>query len=99
MFGGAENDRGWRIAFVAGLLIAPVLVMAAGQPVAFDVHADPVLLVGAGLLVGIGTQMGSGCTSGHGVCGISRLSTRSLVATASFMVAGAVTVFVLRHLI
>lgn len=99
LFGGAQNDRGWRIAFTAGLLVAPLLVLTIGQEITFQVNAGPVALVGAGLLVGIGTQMGSGCTSGHGVCGLSRLSWRSLAATASFMVAGAATVFVLRHLI
>ena len=99
LFDRASSDRGWRIAFIAGLIAAPAFVLATGQAITFDVHANPILLVGAGLLVGIGTQMGSGCTSGHGVCGISRLSARSLVATVSFMVAGAVTVFVFRHLI
>lgn len=95
----AAGDIGWRIAFVAGLLGAPLAYgLAAGLP-AVRVDADIATLVVAGLLVGIGTRYGSGCTSGHGVCGLSRLSPRSMVATASFMLAGFVAVFIMRHLI
>ncbi|GGY49384.1 hypothetical protein GCM10007148_17360 [Parvularcula lutaonensis] len=93
----AGTDRGWRIAFLAGLL-APGLVLAAigkAPPVSFV--AGTQLLILAGLLVGFGTRLGSGCTSGHGVCGLARLSPRSLVAVVSFMAAGFVTVGILRH--
>ncbi|TBO34007.1 YeeE/YedE family protein [Aquabacterium lacunae] len=88
----------WRLAFIGGLLLAPWL-WRAGQPwpASTPVGSWP-LLVAAGLLVGIGTRYGSGCTSGHGVCGLSRLSPRSLVATLSFMALGFVTVYVMRHL-
>lgn len=94
------GDIGWRIAFVAGLIAAPLLVEAAGGVVpAPRLESGPGLLVLAGLLVGFGTRLGSGCTSGHGVCGLARVSRRSLVATALFMGTAVVTVFVLRHLI
>ena len=92
-------DTTWRLAFLGGLLVAPLLwrlfaALPEAQPV-----AGGGLLVVAGLLVGIGTRYGSGCTSGHGVCGISRLSPRSLVATLAFMGAGFATVYVVRHLL
>ena len=93
------GDAGWRIGFVIGLLAAPLvfgLFAVLPQP---RIAAGYGALVLAGLLVGIGTRYGSGCTSGHGVCGLSRLSLRSLVATVTFMAAGFVTVFVLRHLL
>ena len=93
------GDIGWRIAFVAGLVGAPFFYgLAAGLP-SVRIDADIPTLVVAGLLVGVGTRYGSGCTSGHGVCGLSQLSPRSMVATASFMLAGFVTVFIVRHLI
>lgn len=97
--GGAPTDRGWRIAFIAGLLAAPLAVALAGGSVAQTVPDNLVGMAIAGLLVGLGTGLGSGCTSGHGVCGIARLSRRSLVAVASFMAAGFATVFILRHVI
>lgn len=93
------GDAGWRLAFVAGLLLAPVLWGLVGRPVAARIEAGPLLLVAGGLLVGWGTGHGSGCTSGHGVCGLARLSPRSLVATLAFMATGAGTVFVVRHLL
>jgi uncharacterized membrane protein YedE/YeeE len=95
----ARGDIGWRLAFLLGLLAAPLVWLAfqAMPPAQID-HA-PGLLAIAGLLVGIGTRFGSGCTSGHGVCGIARLSPRSLVATLCFMLAGFATVFVIRHII
>jgi uncharacterized protein len=93
------GDAGWRVAFLLGLVAAPLLYELAAPLPAVQFDAGTAVLVVAGLLVGIGTRYGSGCTSGHGVCGLSRLSPRSLVATASFMVAGFVTVFVVRHLI
>lgn len=95
----ARGDIAWRIAFTAGLVIAP-LVYALAAPLP-QVHVEanyPVLLI-AGLLVGLGTRYGSGCTSGHGICGLSRRSPRSVMATVAFMFAGFVTVYVARHLI
>ncbi len=89
----------WRVAFLAGIIGAPLLWMLAGDLPPIEINAGYPALVIAGLLVGIGTRYGSGCTSGHGVCGLSRLSLRSLVATLSFMAAGFATVFVARHLI
>jgi uncharacterized membrane protein YedE/YeeE len=95
----ARGDVAWRIAFVLGLVVAPLVwVMTSALP-PVEIDADTVTLIVAGLLVGIGTRYGSGCTSGHGVCGLSHLSPRSLVATLCFMLAGFVTVFVTRHLL
>ena len=95
----ALGDGAWRVAFVAGLLLAPLayLGLAAWPTVVVSASWDTLVL--AGLLVGVGTRYGAGCTSGHGVCGISRLSPRSLAATACFMAAGFATVYVLRHLL
>jgi uncharacterized membrane protein YedE/YeeE len=93
------GDIAWRAAFVVGLLGAPLaysLFAALPKP---QIAAPYGALVLAGLLVGIGTRYGSGCTSGHGVCGLSRLSPRSLVATAAFMGAGFITVYAIRHLL
>ncbi len=84
------SDMGSRLSFLGGLMVGGlVLLLAAPDVFAMDIVRSPVAIVAAGLLVGFGTRLGSGCTSGHGVCGLSRLSTRSLVATASFMGAGA----------
>ena len=93
----SRGDVAWRAAFVIGLLVAPQVyrLFAAARPLRIDAGYGALVL--AGLLVGIGTRYGSGCTSGHGVCGLSRLSVRSLAATAAFMSAGFATVFVLRH--
>ena len=94
-----SGDIAWRVAFVAGMIAAPlILAMAAPLP-AVQVDAGPAALMMAGLLVGFGARCGSGCTSGHGVCGLARGSARSLVATAAFMLAGFVTVFAVRHLL
>ena len=93
-----KGDIAWRAAFVLGLVGAPLvyrLFLALPKP---QIDAEYATLIGAGLLVGVGTRYGSGCTSGHGVCGLSRLSPRSLVATAVFMAAGFATVFMVRHL-
>lgn len=95
----ARGDTAWRLAFLAGLIIAPVLYQAVAASPAIDIEAGPLTLVVAGLLVGVGTRFGAGCTSGHGVCGLSRRSPRSLAATAAFMASGFVTVFVVRHLL
>ena len=90
-------DTPWRAAFVAGLVVAPIVYgLFAAQP-SISIDAGYPVLVIAGLLVGIGTRYGAGCTSGHGVCGLSRLSARSLVATFAFMAAGFATVFAMRH--
>lgn len=95
----AHGDVAWRLAFVAGLVAAPLAygLCAALPPV--HVEAGDATLVAAGLLVGLGTRYGSGCTSGHGVCGVARLAPRSLAATAVFMLAGFAVVFVLRHVL
>ena len=103
ILGGAlrpkAGDTGWRVAFIAGLIAAPLLYQLATPLPAVQIDASTAELVVAGLLVGVGTRYGSGCTSGHGVCGLSRLSPRSIVATAAFMAAGFATVFIVRHLI
>jgi uncharacterized protein len=93
-----RDDMAWRLAFVAGLLVAPLLTGMAGHNVVPRIEAGFGTLVLAGALVGVGASYGSGCTSGHGVCGLSRLSPRSLAATAAFMAAGLATVFIVRHL-
>lgn len=92
-------DAGWRAAFVIGVVAAPILWRAAGALPPIDIDTGWTTLVGAGLLVGVGTRYGSGCTSGHGVCGVSRLSPRSIAATLTFMLAGFATVYVVRHLV
>lgn len=93
-------DRALRAAFVGGLLLAPALyLLLRGELPAVKMMADTPQLLLAGLLVGVGTRFASGCTSGHGVCGLSRLSPRSLVATLSFMGAGFASVYLLRHLL
>lgn len=93
-------DRGWRLAFVVGLVLAPVLLwlLHGDSGIGAPQVGKPWMAL-AGLLVGIGTGIGSGCTSGHGVCGIARLSPRSLLATAVFMLFGIATVYVVRHLL
>ena len=90
---------GWRVAFISGLVAAPLLYLRVAPLPAVQIDADTGLLVVAGLLAGLGTRYGSGCTSGHGVSGLSRLSLRSMVATAAFMAAGFAVVFVVRHVI
>ena len=95
----SPGDRAWRLAFVLGMVAAPLLWSLAATLPPLIIAADWPLLIVAGLVVGISTRYGAGCTSGHGVCGISRLSPRSLVATLAFMGSGFVTVFVVRHLL
>lgn len=102
IFGGllspATSDRGWRLAFVAGLIAAPLIAAFAGKPLPMPtMPASLIVIVIAGLLVGFGSRMGGGCTSGHGVCGTARLSARSLIATAIFMAVAIVTVAIVRH--
>jgi len=93
------GDISWRVAFVAGLIAAPLAwgLLAALPEIRVDTSVP--VLVAAGLLVGVGTRYGGGCTSGHGVCGVSRASPRSVAATLAFMAAGFATVYVVRHLI
>ena len=93
------EEFGWRAAFVLGLLLAPALYRLFADLPESRIDAGWATLVAAGLMVGYGSRLGSGCTSGHGVCGLSRLSPRSLVATLTFMAAGFVTVFVARHML
>jgi uncharacterized protein len=99
---GSRSPRGdlaWRLAFLVGLVAAPVLwVLAGGSVPPIQLPSSPTLLITAGLLVGFGTRLGAGCTSGHGVCGLARISPRSLVATAVFMTTAIVTVLVSRHM-
>ncbi len=102
IFAGLINpqteDRGWRAAFVAGLIAAPVTAMLAGYPVPMPQMPGSLLTVAVGgLLVGFGTRLGSGCTSGHGICGIARISPRSIAATCAFMAAAIVVVALTHH--
>lgn len=88
----------WRVAFILGLMIAPVIYSLFTALPVIEIDAGLPVLIVAGLLVGIGTRYGAGCTSGHGVCGLARFSPRSLAATLSFMLTGFVTVWLVRHL-
>jgi uncharacterized membrane protein YedE/YeeE len=99
LFRPQRGDVGWRVAFVAGLVAAPLLYAFAGPGLQIQIDAAGGTLVVAGLLVGWGTRLGSGCTSGHGVCGLARRSPRSLAATMAFMATGFVTVFLVRHVL
>jgi len=104
IFSGLLNlrgeDKGWRIAFVAGLILAPVIAGAIGYGMAApELPANWVIISVAGLLVGFGTRLGGGCTSGHGICGIGRLSTRSIVATIVFMTTAVITVAITHHVL
>ncbi|MFV5490686.1 YeeE/YedE thiosulfate transporter family protein [Acinetobacter sp. ASP199] len=83
--------------FLSGLIITPFIYGLFVQP-EIELNASPLMMIMAGLLVGFGTRLGSGCTSGHGICGISRLSKRSIMATMTFMFAGFVTVYIIRHI-
>ena len=93
-----NGDLGWRIAFLAGLIGTPLLYQLWQTLPSVQIDAGTPALIVAGLLVGVGVRYGAGCTSGHGVCGLSRLSPRSLAATCAFMAAGFLTVYLLRHL-
>jgi uncharacterized membrane protein YedE/YeeE len=93
-----SQDKGWRLAFIAGLMLVPVIAGLIGYGMAPpDLPANWTVIVAAGLLVGFGTRLGSGCTSGHGICGMARLSGRSIAATIIFMTAAVMTVAVTRH--
>jgi uncharacterized protein len=95
-----RNEVGWRIAFLAGMFVAPLVYVAFGRALpAVTLDASLPLLIVAGLIVGFGTRLGAGCTSGHGVCGIGRGSPRSIVATLVFMATAIATVFVTRHVV
>ncbi|WP_421950741.1 YeeE/YedE family protein [Pelagibacterium sp.] len=95
-----HGDWAWRAAFLGGAIVAPILIVAIfGDVVSFQSRVPVPWLIGGGLCVGIGVYFGSGCTSGHGVCGIARLSPRSIVATIVFMASTAATVFVIRHVL
>lgn len=94
------SDRGWRITFIVGLIAAPIAAMLLGYTVPMpQLPSNLIVIAVAGLLVGFGTRLGNGCTSGHGICGIARLSRRSLTATAIFMVSAIVVVALMRHVI
>ena len=96
------NDTSWRLRFVLGLLLAPPVAKLFFSPEWLSlpkIEASFTMVIAAGLLVGVGTRLGTGCTSGHGICGLGRLSARSLVATLSFMFSGFATVYVLRHVL
>lgn len=99
--GAALSERGWRLLFIAGLLIGTALTALLGgfDPASITFPGNPMTTIIGGLLVGAGTALGSGCTSGHGICGISRLSPRSIASTMMFMAVAAVTVFLMRHVI
>lgn len=106
IFGGLfttawNSEMGWRATFIVGLLLGTALAAGLGaiDPASITVAGGPALLIVGGLLVGAGTALGSGCTSGHGICGLSRLSLRSLTATLIFMAVAAATVFVTRHVV
>jgi len=103
MLGGALRpmapDSGWRIAFLLGAIGAPFAAMLMGAEFSFYAPTNGALLAIGGVIVGIGVTFGSGCTSGHGVCGMARLSPRSIVATATFLAATFVTVAIMRHVI
>ena len=96
----SDNQLPVRLAFVAGLVIAPLLYVAStGTPVAIEVTSSLPLLIAGGVLVGFGAVRGNGCTSGHGICGTARLSQRSIAATVIFMTTGALTVYIMRHVL
>jgi uncharacterized protein len=104
ILGGLLNPRnveiGWRVAFIAGLILAPLIAARLGYPMPSpQMPASWTVIVGAGLLVGFGTRLAGGCTSGHGICGTARLSARSIAATVTFMVVAMTTVAVTRHLL
>jgi uncharacterized membrane protein YedE/YeeE len=104
IFGGclnlASGDKGWRLAFIAGLVLAPLTGGLAGVPIPYpEMPNNWIVIVAAGLLVGFGTRLGGGCTSGHGVCGIARLSPRSIAATAIFMGVAVAVVALTRHVL
>lgn len=100
VFVESREEMTWRLALIAGMILAPGLILAVtGSMPALNVPVSPAMIAVGGLIVGLGASLGSGCTSGHGVCGLSRLSVRSLVAVPTFMATAGVTVFLIRHVI
>ena len=99
LFRPVMHDAGWRIAFTLGLILAPIIWLLFAELPNVQIDATYNLLIVAGVIVGFGARYGSGCTSGHGVCGISRLSPRSIIATLAFMGTGFLTVFIMRHIL
>lgn len=99
LFSPSSADFRWRLLFVVGLLLSPWLYQLVAPLPAMQVSSNGWLYVVAGLIVGFGTRLGSGCTSGHGICGNARLSARSMVATATFMLTGFITVYIGRHIL
>jgi uncharacterized protein len=95
----AQGESAWRITFVLGMMLSPLVYSIVSELPAVEVSANLWQLIVAGFLVGIGTRYASGCTSGHGICGVARLSRRSIVATALFMLSGMAVVYVMRHLV
>jgi uncharacterized protein len=100
LLGPGTGDKGWRIAFVAGLILAPLIAGAIGYAMPSpEMPASWIMVIAAGLLVGFGTRLGGGCTSGHGICGIARLSARSITATGIFMATAMAVVALMRHVL
>lgn len=103
ILGGVLNPKSgdvtWRVVFIIGLMLGSIVFSIFQRPLQPTMQASTPVLIAAGLIVGFGTRLGSGCTSGHGVCGIARLSRRSIVATIIFMTFGVITVFITRHII
>lgn len=94
-----RGDIGWRLAFVSGLILAPFIWQLFNELPPIQIDTSYLVMALAGLIVGLGTRYGSGCTSGHGVCGLSRMSPRSIVATFTFITTGVTTVYLIRHLL
>lgn len=100
LFASGLREKAWRIALILGMVTGPVVILAlTGSFPAVDVPVSLTLLIVGGVIVGLGASLGSGCTSGHGICGMARLSPRSIAATATFMLATGVTVYILRHVL
>ena len=100
IFPSTSDDRGWRVALLLGMVSGPWLFkLITGSTPAIDVPISPLMIVVGGLVVGVGVTLASGCTSGHGVCGIARVSRRSIVAVVSFMFSTAITVYIVRHIL
>ena len=98
LFSESRDELAWRLALMAGMIVAPIAIFAVtGAMPAITVPVSPAMIAIGGVIVGLGASLGSGCTSGHGVCGLSRLSIRSLIAVPTFMATAALTVFLVRH--
>ena len=98
LFAESRSERSWRVMMVIGMVLAPVVLYSVtGSIPTVEISASPIMIVIGGILVGLGASMGSGCTSGHGICGLSRLSVRSIVAVPTFMITTGITVYVIRH--